>query len=424
MNNMNKIGESLESMAGGKTRGRWEEVRVKNGTFGTGNFTGRYSYEVSCSYNEKIDLSKSFFIVDDTLHQGAGGALGAVAAARAVDHCACLWSNMSCHINNTEIENITEVARSDAMHKKFNKPSAALQAIEELNGYVVGTGAAKHAAAANFTARQARDALFNHRETPWHPACSALFQKQIPQNCNLRVDLVADSSFSTKAVESATVTAGATNADYAYYIDDVRLYVWIESGYEVAPENSEYVLDLKACNVIRDSLTSATSQHLRYNVAPSTYAIGFGLQLATADSANPIAPTEFKTALAGGIERQISSFRMQYAGQQFSSPQYTLDATTGETLRGYPLLYAQGVMNGDFDLESAGWMTFQEWFRDPVFQFKVIKPEDDRSTALQVDFVSTDPSTANAIVYYEYSKAVYIRYDSAGNVTSVGVEEI
>ena len=252
--------------------------------------------------------------------------------------------------------------------------------------------------------------------------CSSVFQKKLPQNLKIEVNMIADA---TSYHKKAVISGGVQTTNFVYTIDNVLLYVWKEETFTSPPSGSEYVVDLKAVDLIKQNLAAAATSHdLSFNLKPSTHSIVVALQSSLAETGYVYTPTEF--IVAGGIELALTAFRMQYAGQQYSNPQYSLEYTNAtNTLYGYPLLHAQAIMNLDADIEQAGWMAFSEWFKDPVHHFKVVKAEDDRSTNLQVNF-TTSAATAdtNIIVYSEYSRACYIKYNADGMPSSVSVEDI
>lgn len=418
MTELIKTGEVLSSVSGNKLRGWYHEVRVKSGSFDdntNSSFKGRYDFEFDTSYRTQADLSKSFFLVTDRLRYGDGSAIPTTYSniARCKNHCSALWNNMSVYLNNVQIENINDVPQADTLQKRQDKGEIMNEySPDYLNGY-----------SGNLSVRAAVDnELYPERESSWHPSCSGMFQKKIPQNVSTRISMVADADYENRAVESEDITKGtAAGTNFRYRCKDVKLFVWMEEGAEGAPAGSTYQMDLKSCEVINHSLLNTAAQRIKLNVKPSTYGLTFAIQDSDVSNSAVYSPTEFRER--NNIERSLTYLRMIYAGQQFNQPQ--IDFTNdGTVLAGYPLVHAMNFYSGDFDLESAGYEKFSSFWDEVIHQWSITKPEDDKSTQLEVDFTSTASANAALIINNNYSKACYIQYDSAGIVTSVSVEEI
>ena len=231
-----RVGENLIDVNDNIMVGYWEEVRIRGGSFST--FSGRYDWEFSTGYDEILDLTKSYFVIDDSLTASAGTILTVGNIARVVNHCSALWNNGRIAINDVEICNESQICIADTIAQRLKTSELEKNyGFGELTGFIANVSNSGN----NFPERNAQDVLYSRRETVWQPQClGGIFEKEIPQNVDkFRISLVADASdYKTKVVE--TSGAAVLGTHYAYTLNDVRFYAYKTRTNKPPPMNSEF----------------------------------------------------------------------------------------------------------------------------------------------------------------------------------------
>lgn len=426
----------LTSINGNKTKEQWKIANVKNGFLpdllnavnvdATKNFSSQdIVIELNSPYNVKItDL---YFVVGDRLVYGDGTIITGANIARNFNHISCLWDTITVEINDTIVENISNVAELDAYEKyrKYNKSW-----FDSGLGFVQGCS--------SFSARANEAATFKAVEKIWKPDCSQILTSEIPQNARVKITLKPHKYYDTRAVQlSSGVNAplmGNTNATVKYIIESFSLRYKYEEA-EVAPTNYDYVMDLRPVEMVTISqLNTAlgTEQYAQLNVKSTTYELGLGFSASNKDSSLWNKPNNFKSLpdYNGNDRSLMLDFYMNYAGQKFPehANNLSLDATN-KSIKGYPTMFYESMLANDKHFNDAGTIYFADWLENKLWSFNVVKREDDASTALelyfrpQYDLTSSGTST-NAHVFYKYSQVVILKYDAQGNIISVSKEVV
>lgn len=225
-----------------------------------------------------------------------------------------------------------------------------------------------------------------------------------------------------------------TNTEIVFNIESFYLTLYEISGPPVT--DTEFLIDLETIRLQTDNtITNGNLSQKIFDVSPSTYALAVAYQDNRAGGSDTrISSAQFRffnPTLSYEGTNQLSRFYIQYAGQQFPSPDADPSLIKGkkdQTTERYMQTMLESGQYYTLAEDLAEWRA-----RGPFYYFLTPRDNTDKSTRVQINQAFTDEnanlgnlndSLGNMrILLFDLSRQVAVITMQGGNVTNVSLQD-
>tara|TARA_R100000951_G_scaffold15933_2_gene12547 strand:+ start:2605 stop:4251 length:1647 start_codon:yes stop_codon:yes gene_type:complete len=206
-----------------------------------------------------------------------------------------------------------------------------------------------------------------------------------------------ESAYQKYAIESMTdkianvsrsAVVSPANADFKFRVEDMYYYINTVNGPRA--DNLSYLIDLENTNCQSDNVPNVSFQQRNFDVSPSTYALTVAYQDTRAGVNSQFSPTKFasfegtaETSDKVNVDEKLNRFFIQYAGQQFPSPDASPEFVAGKDYT--TQRYVDTILNSGSYFNSGGSETIEDWASRGRYYYQVCpKDSHDKSTRVAV----------------------------------------
>jgi len=387
---------------------RWIEVRPQSSI---SPFSGNITFQFQNSGFDWLDFSKSYFYMKYLFLDGSGTAVHKEPLFPAMLTMSTMFSSIMHRVNNTVVDNITNVPECEGYVKR------------ESVGYADRQGSGMVENFDNKASRKdfAKDNIAN--DMVWLPGCLSLFNQPnlIPPTSSHQITFAVDADFMKKMIESddnANYYNAAADDSYRINISEFVLYLCMVEGVDTA-KGEEISFN---CSSVDCHVKPAISDFYgTYTVKPSTYKFAFATQSSQTPGTverQKLPPTIFRAT--DGSDTAITTLRVKYAGRTEPDGQYN-DSISQPRRH----IMDEMLQNGKFYTNNtAESLTENIKTLGQIYTFDFTKLINERSTNAEVYCKnSMTPANANYLLFTEYIKNIILKYNENSEISEVFVSE-
>lgn len=211
-----------------------------------------------------------------------------------------------------------------------------------------------------------------------------------------------------------------TNTHVEYVVDDIVFYIAVVDNFERVPNKMTYVLDLEETEVLTRKISGGSVVQENFTVSKSSFGLTVCLQSLNAGTNTLFSPS--RMVVAGDIQNQLTSLRLDFAGQSRpqpnANPDFKQDGNSHIDHTSY--LYNQNAVEdlGWYDTGGAA-SSKDDWrLLGPIYHFQWRRVGDDISTNVDVEvnypvFPGAGTVQENLLLFHHFKRVIEMTIEAS-----------